>query len=523
MSAQNGPGSQGPNRPGPWRPQPPQVQAPVNPSPPPAQAMPQSGQVPPQQVPPQQSDERFRPRPQQQGRPPMPGGPPMQGQPPLQGQPPVQGQPPMQWQPPVPARVYAQPRFAPTVTQEMRMRAGMQAPPQMVTETPWTGAVRQSQPQTEPGSTENIIRLAIGIVVLVALFGGLLLMALLGGLSFGLRLFALIGLSAVPLIGIIAYVLWLDRWKPQPKILLGICLLWGAVAAVILTLVFSLFSDIALYMVGIDGVPSIIGAVFQAPVVEESTKTVLLVVIVLAARRYFEGPLDGLVYGALIGAGFAFTENILYLGGAWNENQFEGLIEIFILRCLCAPLLHTAFSTCAGVTIGFAARKWPWWSLILMWLPGLVFGMVLHSFWNGTMALLGAFPEIVNRIGLIVLSLILSGAWVALGLVLRRSERMHTQNMLGDYANSGWLTHAEVDMLGTWKGRKNGRRWAASFPGGKEEMRTMIRLSGKLSPTRMRVLAGIGGDQERMIERAELKRFSDTRDRLLAAAARPAR
>src|SRR5699024_2257859 len=149
--------------------------------------------------------------PQQQGQPPvqgqpvMPGGPPMQGQPPIPGRPPMQGQPPIPGQPPmpgqqppVPARVYAQPRFAPTVTQEMRMRAGMQAPPQMLTETPWTGAVRQSQPQTEPGSTENIIRLAIGIVVLVALFGGLLLMALLGGLSFGLRLFALIGLSAVP-------------------------------------------------------------------------------------------------------------------------------------------------------------------------------------------------------------------------------------------------------------------------------------------------------------------------------------
>src|SRR5699024_84021 len=99
------------------------------------------------------------------------------------------------------------------------------------------------------------------------------------------------------------------------------------------------------------------------------------------------------------------------------------------------------------------------------------------------------------------------------------SERMHTQNMLGDYANSGWLTHAEVDMLGTWKGRKNGRSWAASFPGGKEEMRTMVRLPGTLATTRMRVLAGIGGDQERMIERAELNRFSETRDRLLAASA----
>src|SRR5699024_1126767 len=164
--------------------------------------------------------------------------------------------------------VYAPPRFAPTVTQAMRMRAGMQAPPQMVTETPWSPAARQSRPHAGPGSTGHIIRLAMRIVVHRALFGRVLLMSLLGGLSFRLRLFALIGLSAVPLIGIIAYVLWLDRWKPQPKILLGICLLWGAVTAVILTLVFSLFSDIALYMVGIDGVPSIIGAVFQAPVVE---------------------------------------------------------------------------------------------------------------------------------------------------------------------------------------------------------------------------------------------------------------
>lgn len=94
---------------------------------------------------------------------------------------------------------------------------------------------------------------------------------------------------------------------------------------------------------------------------------------------------------------------------------------------------------------------------------------------------------------------------------------MHTQNMLGDYANSGWLTHAEVDMLGTWKGRKNGRDWAKSFPGGKEEMKTMIRTSGKLSTTRMRVLAGIGGEQERKIERAELQQFADARERLLAA------
>ena len=553
MSAQNGPGSQ--------RPQPPQVQGPPNPNVPPAQGqMPPQGQV-PQQNQQQQNHDRFRPRPQgsqqpqvpqqapgrsmpQQNQPPRQWQPmPHQGQPmpapgrpmqpqmqPVPGQPmpgqPMPGQPVMYAPPPAQARVYAQPRFAPTVTQEMRIRAGMQAPQQVVTDTPWTGAVRKTQPETEPDSTGNIVRLVAAILVLVGLVIGLALLALLGGLSFGVRLFGLIGLAAIPLLGIIAYVLWLDRWRPQPKLLLGICLLWGAVASVILTLGFSLVGEVALYMIGINGVPDVIGAVIQAPILEESTKTVLLLVIVLAARRYFEGPLDGLVYGSLIGAGFAFTENILYLGQSWNDGEFLGLAMTFAMRCLGSPLLHTAFSTCAGVSIGLAARKWPWWSLILMWLPGLALGMILHGFWNASMTFLGVLGQATSDvmggmlpqiIGLVVLSVILSAAWVTLGLILRRSERMHTQNMLGDYANSGWLTHAEVDMLGTWKGRKNGRDWAKSFPGGKEEMKTMIRTSGKLSTTRMRVLAGIGGEQERKIERAELQQFADARERLLAA------
>ena len=419
-------------------------------------------------------------------------------------------------QPPMQRRVYDQARFAPTVTQEMRVRAHMQAPAQRVAETPWTGAVRQSQPEEEPGSTGNIVRLVIAIMAVCALTGGLFLLALIGGLALGLKIFALVGLSAIPLIGIVAYVLWLDRWKPQPKILLGLCLLWGSVAAVILTLFLSLASDLALYVVGVGGVPETLGAIIQAPIVEESTKTVLLVVIVLAARRHFEGPLDGLVYGALIGAGFAFTENVLYLGGAWEESTF-GLWQTFALRCICSPLLHTVFSTCAGVTIGLAARKWQWWAIALMWLPGLFIGMTLHGIWNGSMWGLSKIGFIPQIIGLLVLSFILTSSWIALGLILRRSERLHTLNMLGDYAESGWLSPAEVDMLGTWKGRKYGRRWAERFPGGKSEMRTMIRTSGELSTTRMRLLAGVGGQEERAIEAFQLKKFSTARDRLLAA------
>ncbi|GAA1870067.1 hypothetical protein GCM10009813_33270 [Brevibacterium marinum] len=429
----------------------------------------------------------------------------------------------MQNQPPMPQRVYAQPRFAPTVTQEMRVRAHMQAPQQRVSETPWTGAVRQSQTEESPESTANTMRLIFAILAVAVLTCGLLLLALFGGLSFGLRLFALVALAAIPLVGIVAYVLWLDRWRPQPKLILGLCLLWGGVAAVILTLFVSLASQIALYFAGVGAMPSAVGAVIQAPVVEETTKTALLVVIVLAARRHFEGPLDGLVYGSLIGAGFAFTENVLYLGSAWEQGEGWGLLQSFILRCLCSPLLHTAFCTCAGLTIGLASRKWSWWATLLMWLPGLVVGMLLHAIWNGSMKGLSEFGALPQTIGLIVLSFILTTCWVVLGINLRRSERLHTLNMLGDYANTGWLSHAEVDMLGTWKGRKFGKRWADSFPGGKEEMRTMIRKSGELATTRMRLLAGLGGQQERAVESFQLKQFSAARDRLLAASGRAVR
>ncbi len=525
MSEQVGPRQAGPNQgPGPHG----------NPQPGPRQAMgPQQfpgrppmagppGFVRPPQVDPRRSDERFRPRPQEeQTRRPQqrrgdPAGRPVYPGPPVHHGRPVDSQPGIPHPGQGPRRVYEQPRFAPTVTQEMRVRASMQTPDHRVSETPWTGAVRRTQPPEEPGSTTNVIRLAIAIFAVCALVFGLLVMAVAGGFQFGARLFALIGLSAIPLVAIIAYVLWLDRWKPQPKILLGLCLLWGAVASVILTLFVSLVSEVALFLVGVGGMPDVFATVVQAPIVEETMKTSLLVVLVLAARRHFEGPLDGLVYGALIGAGFAFTENVLYLGTAWQEST-SGLWITFVLRCLCSPLLHTAFSSWAGVTIGFAARKWPWWAVVLMWLPGLFIGMCLHAIWNGSMTGLQLISPIAQIVGLIVLSFILTTCWVVLGLLLRRSERLHTLNMLGDYANSGWLSHAEADMLGTWKGRKYGRRWAGSFPGGKAEMATMIRLAGKLSTTRMRLLAGIGGSREKEIENFELREFAGARDRLLSA------
>ncbi len=86
--------------------------------------------------------------------------------------------------------------------------------------------------------------------------------------------------------------------------------------------------------------------------------------------------------------------------------------------------------------------------------------MILHGLWN-----LGA--SFASTIALMVLifglEILLSILWLTLIGVLVWDESRLTRVRLGDYANQGWLTHEEVDMLATWRGRYEGKRWAAQI------------------------------------------------------------
>ena len=51
-----------------------------------------------------------------------------------------------------------------------------------------------------------------------------------------------------------------------------------------------------------------------APFVEEAAKGALVLLVWWLVRREFDGITDGMVYAGICAAGFAFTENIQYLG-----------------------------------------------------------------------------------------------------------------------------------------------------------------------------------------------------------------
>src|SRR5690606_38155644 len=112
-------------------------------------------------------------------------------------------------------------------------------------------------------------------------------------------------LALFPFTGIILTVLLLiDRGEPEPRSMIVCALAWGAIAWIALTLLSVIEIDIIAMMAGIDPLMNeILSIILRAPIVEELWKMLGILLVLWMGRRAFDGPVDGLVYGALIGAG----------------------------------------------------------------------------------------------------------------------------------------------------------------------------------------------------------------------------
>lgn len=325
-----------------------------------------------------------------------------------------------------------------------------------------------------------------GRVALGILFGflGLLLLALVAYFGLFLGAFAsVVGLvlALIPLTAVFLVVRMIDRWEPEPKSLVFFAVAWGAIAAVGLTLLVDL--GLTLFFGGSRG--EVAGAVVQAPIVEELWKGVGVFLIFLVARRSFDGPVDGVVYGALVGAGFAFTENIQYFAISLIEGGGEQLTVTFILRAIMSPFAHAMFTSLTGLAIGLAARRGAsTGAAIGFGLLGMVGAMVLHGLWNGSSFVNFFLLYFVLQVPLFV--------GFILGVVaLRREEARLTRARLGDYAAAGWFTPEEVTMLATPAGRKTGMRWAAQLRGDRRPlMREFIKDATTLAAVRQRAITG---------------------------------
>jgi hypothetical protein len=251
----------------------------------------------------------------------------------------------------------------------------------------------------------------------------------------------------------------------------------------------------------------------QAPIVEEFGKGLGILLIYLVARRYFDGPVDGIVFAALVGGGFAFTENIQYFAIQIAESGTLDIAvgEIFFIRGILSPFAHVMFSAFTGFFIGLAARKGTALGGILMFFVGLVPAILLHAFWNGVLFFIYDFYGYY-----LVVQVPLFAIAVVTVILLRRREAQMTQLRLGEYAAAGWFNPTEVNTLGTAAGRRQARAWARQR-GLSKVMKEYIKDATHLAFTRNRIVSGrdrIGSQQD---EAVLLAQVSESRARLAAA------
>lgn len=320
-------------------------------------------------------------------------------------------------------------------------------------------------------------------------------------------------LAGVSLLVIFLIILLADRWDPQPIPLLIIAIFWGAAIAAGLSFILNSINGEIFYAFGGEALDAWATPVISAPLVEETTKGLGLVLLMLLARRYFNGPLDGMIYGALIGGGFAFTENIIYYTRILEGAGAIGVVILFVMRGVLNIFGHAIYTSLTGVIMGYVVRKWGTTLGLLSFLVATWPGMFLHAAWNLAASMGGGWGITIT---MYAAKAFISLLWLIFIVVLIWDEARLTRVRLGDYANQGWLTHEEVDMLGTWRGRREGKNWAAQM-GAKPLMKKFIRESADLASVRQRLLADGGNPKVVQLEATLLAKLRSNRESLLAA------
>jgi hypothetical protein len=130
-----------------------------------------------------------------------------------------------------------------------------------------------------------------------------------------------------------------------------------------------------------------IGAPIAAPLVEETTKGLGLLFLFWLVRSEFDNVRDGVVYGALIGAGFNWFESALYVQQNFVEFGDAPLGFQLGMRYAWLGLAgHAMFSGIFGASLGFARATRIRWLAWIAPFAGFALAVIAHA-WNNSLPL----------------------------------------------------------------------------------------------------------------------------------------
>ncbi|MGH7445722.1 MAG: PrsW family intramembrane metalloprotease, partial [Longimicrobiales bacterium] len=271
------------------------------------------------------------------------------------------------------------------------------------------------------------LTIVLGALVVLVLVLDLGVVGFLAGLA----------LAALPVPLYVALALWLDRFEAEPGTVLLRAFLWGAVVAIVVSLFANRVAFALLAGAFGAGAGDLLSGVLAAPAIEEAAKGVALLLLFLHHDDEFDNVTDGVVYAAMIGLGFAMTENALYYGRVWDTGA---LSSVFVLRGVIGPFAHPLFTAMTGVGVGIARERHGHGGSWIAPAIGFALAVLLHALWNAAASAQILFPT--------TYLVIMVPAFVAALFTVRRSGRREVDLLrthLAPLVADGTFDNAQLD------------------------------------------------------------------------------
>ena len=258
--------------------------------------------------------------------------------------------------------------------------------------------------------------------------------------------------TLIPSLVAIAIIWWLDRYEKEPLWLLTVIFVWGAVPTIIMSLIAQIILDLPLAAVlGPSVLYEATGAAIIAPLTEETFKALIIFAIFLFYRREFDGVMDGILYGALVGFGFSVVEDVFYFMGSLFEGGWAGWSMTVAMRVGLFNLNHALFTACTGVGFGLARNSRQLWKKLLFPVLGWIMSMVLHGIHNGG-AVLAEATSYLSCLALTAVDWMGVLAMLVLIIVATRRESRWFQELTSEIA-AGVITQDEYQIASRYRTR----------------------------------------------------------------------
>lgn len=249
-----------------------------------------------------------------------------------------------------------------------------------------------------------------------------------------------IAAAVVPAALYVAVIYWADRYEKEPGWLLAATFFWGAAPSIVIAILVTLIGRIPFYLVAGPQTGDTLAAVFVAPPVEEAAKALALVGIFILMRQEIDSLLDGIIYGAMVGIGFAMVENIFYFIHVYGESGVAAWRNNILLRTIAFGLNHSLFTSMTG--LGLAAGRFARQPGLRYFFPfaGFSLAVALHAIHNAGTSLGGMFCALVpigDWGGVTLLAAIVVGAlW---------QEKQWIRRYLADEVERGTLSQWQYE------------------------------------------------------------------------------